>query len=409
MRCRVFWVLGAFLTAAAAPQPAIAETMARWVQHTAGGVEARLVTDQTACPSVIVDGRSVAMRERAAPSAEFPGRVCSLALPAGTRRATVENQALPLPAATVQRIIMVGDTGCRLKDNVIQACDDPAAWPWRQVAETAASQHPDFVIHVGDYHYRETPCPAGAPCAGPYGDNWAVWDADFFAPARQLLAAAPWIMVRGNHEECARAGAGWARYLAPDQTAAPCAAHEAPYSVNIGGRSLVVFDTAIARDLRADPKDVELYRRDFAALSRLASGPSWLLTHHPLRGIVRVENGKMIGGNLTLIAAENELPASLELMLAGHIHTFQVLNYRRGPPQIIGGNGGDLLDEHVPASLSGLTVGGLEVVDGISGSGFGFLMLERGAADWTATGFDRQGNKLRRCTIAARHVVCGAP
>ena len=35
----------------------------------------------------------------------------------------------------------------------------------------AAAQKPDLVIHVGDYYYRETPCPAGeAKCAGsPFG------------------------------------------------------------------------------------------------------------------------------------------------------------------------------------------------------------------------------------------------
>jgi hypothetical protein len=128
-----------------------------------------------------------------------------------------------------------------------------------------------------------------------------------------------------------------------------------------------------------------------------------------LRGIVRVENGRMIGGNLTLIAAEGELPTSVELMLAGHIHTFEVLNYRAGPPQIIAGNGGDLLDLRVPAALTGLTVGDLQVTDGISAGGFGFLMLEHGAAEWTATAFDLHGKQLQRCSIGARQVVCGPP
>ena len=31
--------------------------------------------------------------------------------------------------------------------------------------------------------------------------------------AAPLLAVAPWIVTRGNHEECARAGQGWSRFL----------------------------------------------------------------------------------------------------------------------------------------------------------------------------------------------------
>ena len=70
--------------------------------------------------------------------------------------------------------------------------------------------HPDLVVHVGDYHYRENACPAGdAGCStSPWGYGWDAWDADFFTPAKRLLAVAPWIVVRGNHESCDRAGQG---------------------------------------------------------------------------------------------------------------------------------------------------------------------------------------------------------
>ncbi|MFX8797610.1 metallophosphoesterase, partial [Acinetobacter baumannii] len=87
-----------------------------------------------------------------------------------------------------------------------------AAWPFKLGATLSASLKPDLVLHVGDFHYREKPCPAGNDgCAGsPWGDNWDVWREDFFAPADSLLRAAPWIMVRGNHELCDRGGHGWA-------------------------------------------------------------------------------------------------------------------------------------------------------------------------------------------------------
>jgi hypothetical protein len=42
------------------------------------------------------------------------------------------------------------------------------------LSKTIAARKPSLVIHVGDYIYRESPCPAGDKgCKGsPYGDNW---------------------------------------------------------------------------------------------------------------------------------------------------------------------------------------------------------------------------------------------
>src|SRR5438309_1335623 len=82
----------------------------------------------------------------------------------------------------------------RRKGTSVQDCNDPMSWPFATIARLAAAKHPDLVIHVGDYHYRESPCPADRlGCAGsPHGDNWAVWQKDLFDPAAPLLAAAPW-------------------------------------------------------------------------------------------------------------------------------------------------------------------------------------------------------------------------
>ncbi|MBC7490276.1 MAG: hypothetical protein H7240_10280 [Glaciimonas sp.] len=37
----------------------------------------------------------------------------------------------------------------------------------------------------------------------------------FFRPASTLLHAAPWLILRGNHESCARAGQRWWRFIDP--------------------------------------------------------------------------------------------------------------------------------------------------------------------------------------------------
>src|SRR5262249_37454942 len=141
------------------------------------------------------------------PKASFPVRGCEAAIPPTAIAATIDGVGLPLPRANPGRIVVFGDTGCRLEHgDPIQACTDldgPPRWPFPPLAESAAASRPDLIIHVGDYHYREMLCPADhAGCAGsppPYG--WDAWRADFFQPARPLFAAAPWIMVRGNHED----------------------------------------------------------------------------------------------------------------------------------------------------------------------------------------------------------------
>jgi len=172
-----------------------------WVQATTSGFEARIVTTAAACPMLHTDKGETAMAVRAAASENFP-LICAATIPAGASRASIAGTVLPLPVAAPQRILVLGDTGCRIKGSALQACNDPAKWPFPQLAAAAAALKPDLVVHVGDYLYRESPCPAGANgCAGsPWGDNWITWQADFYTPAAPLLAAAPIVLARGNHQ-----------------------------------------------------------------------------------------------------------------------------------------------------------------------------------------------------------------
>ena len=148
-----------------------------------------------------------------AASVEFPGK----------------SQMLALPVSDPRRIVIIGDTGCRVKDSAqlppperkadgkseIQNCEDPKKWPFQQVAGAAAAEKPDLVIRADDYLYRETPCPEPSKCGAVYGYDWPAWDADFFTPAASLLSAAPWIFVRGNHDDCGRASQSFYLFLDP--------------------------------------------------------------------------------------------------------------------------------------------------------------------------------------------------
>jgi Calcineurin-like phosphoesterase len=384
--------------------PALADSQT-WVQAVAsGGFEARIITSEATCPTLKSDKGDVAMTARAPENGAFP-LTCAASIPANATAASINGVTLPLPVAVPNRILVLGDTGCRIKGSALQACNDPAAWPFPAVAAAASRMKPDLVVHVGDYLYREEPCPAGnGGCAGsPSGDNWPSWQADFFAPAAPLLAAAPWIILRGNHEDCQRAGLGYLRLLGQDvfDPAAPCNPHLAPLLVPLGGITLAAMDNADAPDTSIDDKLVPIYEKEFRDLAAVPA-PVWYVGHRPIWAAISGPLNLPIGGNATIIAAESKtpLPTNIALMLSGHIHTFEAINYdAKIPPQIVAGNGGDNLDI-TPVNLKNAIFqghSGVGVKDGLSVGGFGFLMMTRRESDWTIDLYDAHGNNKGQC------------
>ena len=392
----------AFLAATALPAQAATQA---WVQAVAtGGYEARVITDDAACPTLKSDKGDAVLTARAPANGAFP-LTCSAPIPAGAAKASIGDSVLPLPLAAPNRILVLGDTGCRIKGSALQACNDPAAWPFPSVAAAAAQLKPDLVVHVGDYLYREEPCPAGnAGCAGsPSGDNWPSWQADFFTPAAPLLAAAPWVILRGNHEDCQRAGLGFLRLMGPDafDPAAPCNSHLAPFLVSLGGPSLAAIGDADAPDTDIDKKLVPVYTAELQGLAS-APAPVWFVAHRPIWAAISGPLNIPIGGNATIIAAASDtpMPPNVALMLSGHIHTFEAINYDgKVPPQIVAGNGGDNLDV-TPLNLKGAIFqghSGVGVKDGLSVGGFGFLMMTRQDANWMVDLYDSVGRRKGQC------------
>lgn len=402
----------AALGLAAWASPVAADTY-RWVQYGPNGAEARAITDAATCPAATIDGAAAQMAPRASAGPGYPVLVCAVALSATARAVDIDFVPVAIPVAEPRRIVIVGDSGCRLDRGRVQACNDPAAWPFRLVAETAAALHPDAVIHVGDFHYREVACPAAnRGCAGsPFGDNWPVWRADFFAPAETLLRAAPWVMVRGNHEECDRGGQGWSRALDPYafDAARGCSAIGAPYVVTLGSLRLGVVDVSTADEDRANPAQVEAYRAPFARIVAQMQGQGWLVLHRPIWGIGAVQNGVASGNNPTLEAAVGDsLAGAVQMMLAGHRHTFAAFNYDRGlPPQLVAGHGGDDLDTRAPTDPAGLAVGNAHILSGVTMPGrFGFVIAERDGTSWTFTNRDVNGRVLATCRLGERILTC---
>ena len=424
-----------------------------------GRAVARAITSDAECPAIELDGRAQPMDVRARPAqfperpkrfgsgsakpAVFPVLVCEKAIPAGVSRAAIDGRALPLPKALPQRIVILGDTGCRMAayGDAFQACNDPAAWPFAAISDSAAATAPDLVIHVGDYHYREDPCPAGnAGCAGsPWGYGWDVWEADLFAPSRRLLAAAPWIVVRGNHESYGRAGLGWWRFLDPRpfdprqscENPADDASgdYSEPYAVPVSmagaaDTQFIVFDSSlvgIAPLATSDPM-YRNYKAQFERAFALAARrpDNFFMLHHPVLAFAgnpgRPESP--YPGNAGLQSVLETLhpavlfPPGVQASLAGHNHVFQVVSFATPQPaQFVLGNGGDWLDVKLPVPFPpGLTPAPGAIVAGLTAiREFGFTTIERDGAGWRFTPRDARGAPMATCTLGGRNATCVTP
>jgi predicted phosphodiesterase len=389
-----------------------------------GAVARAVLEEGSACPAITIDGAQQPMTVRAQPDATFRVLVCEALIPPTAAAASLADRPLPLPKRALTSIAAFGDTGCRLKSSQLsgkgkgkdaddedsgkfQDCNIPSKWPFAQLAASVAAAKPDLVIHVGDYLYRESACPPGdAGCArSPYGDDWPTWKADFFAPAAPALLAAPWIAVRGNHEICKRAGAGYFRLLdpTPAQAPPPCIDVIPQFTVTLGEQAFIVFDSSNAAD--KCPCDPAAYAAQFAAM-RPAAG-TWLLTHRPIWGFGSHKRTLNASLQQALAQWNGRPPDGIALVLAGHIHLAEVLSFAdKRSPQFVLGTGGTLLAGKIKGELSGRTIGGTRVSYGRADHRFGFAILARAADGWSADFRDLAGASLFRCQIAPGEVGC---
>lgn len=400
---------------AATPGPASPGAPVAWVELGPDGVQiARAITGEATCPQLTVDSAAQPMQRRVAPDTAFPVTTCEATIPRGATQAFLAGTALHLLQGTPKRVAVIGDTGCRLaKPDAYQGCDDPNLWPFAAIARQIAAWQPDLVIHVGDYYYREDPCPAGnAECAGsPTGDTWASWNADFFTPAAPLLNAAPWVFVRGNHETCDRGGDGWFHFLDPRPIPASCQTYTDPYAVPAGDVQLLVFDSSAATDGWAPPDQVAEYSGEFEALAKLAGPNAWFLTHRPVWGLVQFGKDRTLAtGTETLqVASKNTLPPGVQMSFAGHIHLAEALSFPPGsgrPPMFIAGNSGTELDQPMSMDIPGIAIGGVPVAGGRVTSLFGYLTLASSGGVWTATARDTGATPVWACVVVSKSAGC---
>ncbi|MEO8509345.1 MAG: metallophosphoesterase [Betaproteobacteria bacterium] len=417
-----------------------------------GQATARAITVAATCPALSIDGaRPVPMTLRATAAtlpprptaydkhnttpAEFPVTVCDAQVPAGATRAAIGARNLPVPKRHPQKILLIGDTGCRMKSqdgvDLYQACNDAQQWPFKAIADLAAAQAPDVVIHVGDYHYRETACPAGnAGCAGsPYGFSWSSWEPDFFAPGQALLAAAPWILVRGDHETCDRGGQGWWRLLDPRpwKPGQDCNAaadddignYSEPYAVPLGDDTqFIVFDSAVVGNKALSGSDAQFatYAAQFARAFALgATRPyAFFMNHQPILGYNSNLTPTAQPGNAALqsvlqsIVPDALFPPNVQAVLSGHVHMLQVVSFTTPqPPIFIPGNSGtELVADFTQFPADHTPLPGAVVASLLATAKFGFMTMERDGGGWVVKAWDRSGAPLTSCSLFARKAAC---
>ena len=478
---------------------------------------ARAVTTGGACPAVLVDGTlSVAMTQRftASQLTSTPGTAgftngkagypqyfvsssattpttfpdgtpmattswgeCEAVIPAGHTTAVIGATTLKLPVANPKRILVIADSGCRMSGSNQQNCHSPSGFPFAALAAYEAQFKPDLVLQVGDYFYRDTNCivPATSTvpaheyvtgCSDPtnanyetWGDTFDSWNGDLIFPGAPLLAAAPWVMARGNHESCGRGARGWYALLDPHPFVLAnvlCAGTPSPYPhvpsgspvytadfeptyiAPAGSVNLLVHDSSFANDSNVDVNMAQNYALDLTnVLSAIpTSAYNVFMTHKPSYGLTAgavtnsgdfTEQYTFHGAGLANTAFSGGVPYSIALMLSGHIHAFQYVNfndYTTYAPQLIVGVGGDNLDPtsnpdgtsplygyangsftvHNTASTTTTT----NVTKAFSQSEFGFAVLDVTPTGFVANVYNIGATKAGRCTItlSPRNIAC---
>jgi len=472
----------AFAGLAACSSPARSAVLNQWVQFAPDDtVLIRAIEENPAngCPNASLDGRPIVLAQRGAittadqaPKTYYPILMCESAPVAafGYTAANVAGITLQMPVRHPRRILVVGDTGCRVAATVAstQNCNDPQQFPLEFLANYAATFKPDLIVHTGDFFYREQPCPTGfTGCAdNPAFDNWDAWYADWFGPAKNLIAAAPLALTRGNHESCNRGARGWFRLLDVrpyDQLAVDCTGpytpmtgapgakgkltpydYTPPYVVKAGQVSLVMFDSSDSNTSAADLATLstdgrtlpEIYAEQLrTVLSPLAGTNVVYVTHKPTYDVRPAKlNGNLAGGDATQQSVfdgltKNAVPEQIKLLISGHDHQFQVVDFktRNYAPQLVVGNSGTLLDNNngeqpqafVP-DTTGTNTNASYALPGVKGtpaitilatadrSEYGFTVLDAFKGGYVATVQNLASNKIARCavTLTPRSMLC---
>lgn len=343
--------------------------------------------------------------------------------------------SLPMAKSDMANIQVFGDTGCKSSD----CAEGTAAQPFKSLADSAVVDKPDVVLHMGDFNYRGTGGQVGFTIKDGSGnltqqnewtydagddltsadqcgqgkggtfysqnaqnanrpDSWQYWHDDLFMSSQKLMQAAPWIVARGNHELCSRAGPGYFYFLDPHSNLVkgqkqlscpvPNPSKDAlansvqipNYTVSFKTLDIAVIDSANACDGFDNSPFAKVYKKVFKDLNqsvKKSGNNTWMMTHRPIWGVQAFDGDKSTACtsanqyaciNQMMQDAIAALPGkslnkNISLVLSGHMHKFESVSFteKGHPPGIIVGSSGVKLSGVAPNGAGTTKIKGLSV------------------------------------------------
>jgi len=285
-------------------------------------------------------------------------------------------------------------------------------------------EKPDLIVHVGDFHYREQ-CSKGKLCeklGKAVGYGWTPWKLDFIEPSAAAFAIAPWVMSRGNHEDCQRAFRGY-QMLIPNEKlpATGCSPNEATSYLRWGDLLLVNVDSSSISEMPETTGDAlkewrarwqEIDGR-IQAEKKTGAKHIWLVTHKPVFGLAMLAK-QYVPVNINLASSFADQPAAqdIELLLAGHVHNSHIVAKKNYPLQLVVGNSGTMLDEFAtPVTEENRQTLAYDQIRVVSND-FGYAILTRkvaasgGADDWQIQFKNSRGELTADCLLGQKGQSC---
>jgi hypothetical protein len=386
---------------------------------------------------------------------------CSASLPTGLESATVAGHVIPAAMpAQVRTIGMFADSGCRMDESRVQACNDPREWPLEQIVTNIVAAKPDLILDPGDYIYREIACPDQqldrcggtiGPVAGyPFSETDLGWVQEFFEPAQAMFSVAPIAFLRGNHEDCGRGGNGWFLYLdvfpdsmatcdpivtdaglkAPPPQTTPSWIFEVPVAI---GRTLRVamVDSAYGTDRELTPwidQQRTMYQQAYDLSVPEPGVETWMQTHRPVFGMVSMRLMPESNPLVEPWTSDGQMVASYglldryDLLISSHLHLAQVIQIPGQPASVVVGNGGALVEPtdryEVPPFGPLANMDGSRIVSSLEPYprptlvwtrveyGYAIATAGAGAGEWTIDQYDYDGSRSLACSLAERTISC---
>lgn len=374
----------------------------QWVQFVDNNqLVARATTSSNECPNIKIDNKNLKMHFRSNYQDEHLKQkitVCEHNV-TGSVNVEIRNKVIKLPGYNIKRFVVIGDSGCESSffssDHDFQNCKDPKAWPFKEIADKITALKADFVVHMGDYAYRNK-YTSEIDKVKNEQMQWFFMRDEFFDPAYNLLNTTPMVFVRGNHESCDKMGIAWFQYFSSYKHDSICKPEEEPFDLSFNDLNMIILDTSAVHGGK-DFSSTELskYKKLFSNLNKNAKDFSWLLVHQPIVALKKLNETEFFPDKLNAAvlneAFDKKYVKKFPVAISGHFHVLAHLQRNNDKmEQFIVGNGGTSLHKAKQKFYQyndGQAVG--EVTPN-----FGYLVFDKIADDtWKATGFDIDGKE----------------